>query len=284
MKIRFLLSIMLGLTYLVSIGQNDIITAKQFMDMVKAKETLVIIDASKESSYKTSHIKDAINIPHTTMYQDGAIEGLLKSPQDLANFFGRKGVSDKNKIIVYDGGSQKYSSRVYWTLKYLGAKDVKILHKDMNEWKKVRIPLTRMAANGKPTTFTANVDPSTYVDMAYVKANLTNAKVKVIDARTPEEYNGTSEKPVSKGHIPGAINLNYTDVLNDAEAFKSKADIEAIATKKGLAPNNELIFYCKTSVRGAVLYVAFKEILGWENVKIYDGAYAEWETKYEFQK
>lgn len=283
MKIKFVLTAIISLVYLFSVAQGDIITAKQFMDMVKAKENIVIIDASKASSYKTSHVTNSVNIPHTTLYQDGTIEGLIKSPDALSTYFGSKGVSDQAKIIVYDGGSQKYSTRVYWVLKYLGAKDVKILHKDMDQWKKVRVPLTRMPAKVKPATFTANVDNSIMADMAYVNAHKGDANVKLLDARTPEEFNGTSDPP-SKGHIPGAINLNHKDVLTSKEAFKSKADLEAIATKLGISPNDEVILYCKTSVRGAVLFVAFKDILGYKNVKVYDGAYAEWETKYDLVK
>jgi len=275
---------MVSLLYVAAIGQNDIVTAKQFMDMVKAKENLVIIDASKESSYKTSHVKNAVNIPHKTLYKSGAVEGLIKSPEELAKIFGNKGVSNQSKIVVYDGGSQKYSTRVYWILKYLGAKDVKVLHKDMNQWKKVRVPLTRMPASVKPTSFSPAVDKSTAVDIAYVKAHLTDGNVKILDARTPAEFNGTSTDPVSKGHIPGAINLNHKDLLTGSEAFKSKTEIEAIVGKLGISSGNEIIIYCRTSVRGGVLYVAFKEILGYKNVKMYDGAYTEWETKYDFEK
>ena len=284
MKIKHLLILFIGLMYLGAAGQNDIITAKQFMDMVKANDKLVIVDASAAKTYSTTHVKNAVNIPHKTLYQEGSIEGLIKSPDQLAKIFGSKGVGDGNTIVVYDEGSQKYSTRVYWVLKYLGAKDVKILHKDMDQWKKVRVPLTRMPASVKPATFTANVDNSTSTDMAYVKAHIGDPNVKLIDARTPEEFNGTSTDPVSKGHIQGALNLNHKDVLNSNNSFKSKADLEAIASKLGVSANNEIILYCKTSIRGAVLYVAFRDILGYGNVKIYDGAYAEWETKYDLVK
>ena len=284
MKTKFFLSVLACLVYLGSFGQNDLISAKQFMDMTKADNNMVIIDASKASSYKTSHIKGAVNIPHTTLYKSGDIEGLIKSPEELAKFFGSKGISDKNTIVLYDGGSQKYSTRVYWVFKYLGAKNVKILHKDMNQWKKVRVPLTRMPAAAKPTTFTANVDKSVYVDMAYVKTNLANDNVKIVDARTKAEFNGTSDNPTSDGHIPGAINLDHKDLLTDSEAFKTKDAIAAVAAQAGISAGNEIILYCRTSVRGAVLYVAFKEILGYSNVKIYDGAYTEWATKYDFEK
>lgn len=282
MKIKLFLSVVISFVYLTSIGQTDLISAKDFMALTKTADNLVIIDAAKESTYKTSHVKGAVNIPHKTLYVEGGVEGVIKSPAELAKIFGRNGISENSKIVIYDDGSQKYSSRVYWILKYIGAKDVKLLHKDMNDWKKVRVPLTRMPAKAKATTFTPTVNKAIYADMAQVKA--AKGKAKVIDARTPEEFNGTSEKPVSPGHIPGAININHKDVLKANEAFKSKAEIEAIAAKNGIKPTDEIILYCKTSVRGAVLFVAFKDILGYNNVKVYDGALEEWQVSNEVVK
>lgn len=284
MNIRILLSVLISLTYLTSMAQGDIITAKVFMDMTKADKSVVIIDASKADTYKTSHVKNAVSIPHTTLYKSGDVEGLIKSPEDLAKLFGSKGVSDKSTIVVYDGGSQKYSSRVYWILKYLGAPNVKLLHKNMDEWKKVRVPLTRMAPTVKATTFTPNVNSAINTTTDYVKAHKKDANVKLIDARTVEEFNGTSTKPVSPGHIPGAININYKDVLTSTEAFRSKADLETLAGKYGLSADKEIIVYCKTSVRGAVLYAAFVDILEYKNVKVYDGALEEWEVNNEVVK
>jgi thiosulfate/3-mercaptopyruvate sulfurtransferase len=282
MKIKLLLSVVISLVYLTSIGQTDLISAKDFMALTKSADNLVIIDAAKESTYKTSHVKDAVNIPHTTLYVEGGIEGVIKSPADLAKIFGSNGISENSKVVIYDDGSQKYSSRVYWILKYLGAKDVKLLHKDMDAWKKVRVPLTRMPAKAKAATFTPSLNKAIYADMAQVKA--AKGKAKVIDARTPEEFNGTSEKPVSPGHIPGAININHKDFLTANEAFKSKAELEALAAKHGISASDEIILYCKTSVRGAVLFVAFKDILGYNNVKVYDGALEEWQVSNEVVK
>jgi len=284
MKIKLILSAIIGLIYLTTFAQGDIITAKAFMDLTKAGGDVVVVDASKESSYKTSHVKNAVNIPHKTLYKDGPVEGLIKTPEELAKIFGNKGIGNNTTVIVYDDGSQKYSSRVYWILKYVGAKNVKLLHKDMNQWKKVRLPLTKMPAKAKSASFTPAVNSAVICNMDHVKSHLSDGNVKILDARTPEEYNGTSEKPVSKGHIQGSINLNHLDVLTSTKAFKSKDALEALAGKMGLSPSNELILYCRTSIRGAVLYVAFVDILGYKNVKVYDGAYTEWETKYDFVK
>ncbi len=128
-----LLSGLLVVLYSSSVfAQGDIISAGEFMKMFKADKNLVVVDASKADSYAKTHVKNAVNIPYKTLNKEGDIEGMLKSPDELAAIFGSKGVSETNTIVVYDGGSQKYSSRVYWVLKYLGAPNVKILHKDIS--------------------------------------------------------------------------------------------------------------------------------------------------------
>ena len=101
------------------VAQGDIISAKDFVKLAKTDKNLVIIDASKADSYGKVHVKNAINIPHETLYQETEIEGLINKPAELAAIFGEKGVVETKTIVVYDGGSQKYSSRVYWILKYL---------------------------------------------------------------------------------------------------------------------------------------------------------------------
>lgn len=256
-----------------SYAQGDIISASEFIKLVKTNKSLVVVDASKAESYTKTHIKNAINIPHKSLYNETEIEGLLMDPADLAAFFGNHGISNNSTVVVYDGGSQKYSSRVYWVLKYMGATDVKILHKDMNEWRKSRVPITKMPSKAKKATFTPAVNKAIIADMAYVKGG----KAIIIDARDADEFAGVSEK--SDGHLPGAVNINYKDFLNDKKAFKSKTEIEALLKSKGITASSQIVAYCQTSVRASVIYVAVVNIMGWNNIKIYDGAYNEWVAK-----
>lgn len=269
----FLAGLMLVFFTASSVAQGDIISAAEFMKLVKTNKELVIIDASKKESYTKTHIKNAINIPHADLYQETEIEGLIMSPADLATFFGSKGVSNSSAIVVYDGGSQKYSSRVYWVLKYLGATDVKILHKDMDQWRKSRVPITKMPSKAKTATFTPSVNSAIIADLAYVKSG----KATIIDARAADEFDGSAEK--SDGHLPGSVNINYKDFLNDKEAFKSKEEIEALLKSKGITSSTAMVGYCRTSVRATVIYVAVVNILGWDTFKVYDGAYLEWVAK-----
>ena len=268
--IRYILVIaIVGLFSVSSIAQGDIISAADFMKLYKADKSLVIIDASKAADYKKSHIKNAINIPNVEL-NNNKDDGFLLSTDKLATIFGNKGVSNESAIVVYDGGSQKPASRVYWVLKYLGASNVKILHKNMTTFKKSRVPLTPMATKKKATTFTVNVDKAIIASLADVKAG----NAKLFDARDANEYAGTTEK--STGHIPGAINLSFKDMQDANHAFKTKAELEKVMAAYGVTADSPIIVSCQSGKRAAVLYVAFTSVLGYKNVKTYDGSYNEW--------
>ena len=263
----------------------DLIAVSEFKTLMKSNKNLIIIDASKSKKYKKAHIANAIYVNHNKLYKDGDVKGVVLPVDELATYFGKLGINEKSEIVLYDGGKQKYSSRLYWILKYIGAEDVKILHQDPNTWKKSRIMLTsKLPKARKAVTFTPNVDETMYASTAYVETTLPDPNVILIDVRSAEEYNG--DKVVSgdkKGHIPGSINIDYLDLETAVGAFKSVKDLEAIAAKYGITPDKELIFLCKTSIRGAVAYVAFKNVLGYKNVKLYDGACAEWCTKHPLE-
>lgn len=254
-------------------AQVDLISAKDFMDLTKTCDKLVIVDANKPKNYDVNHIKGAINIDHNDLYQTGDIGGLIKSPEELAAFFGKKGINENSRVVVYDDGSQKYSSRVYWILKYIGAENVHILHKDMDAWRGVRVPLTATPGKYAATTFTPTVNPAIFATLDDVVARKGQPGVVLIDCRTADEYNGVEK---SEGHIPGAVNLNYEDLLSETGAFKTADELKLIAEKYGITADTELILYCRTSVRATVEFIAFKNILGFEKVRVYDGAYLEW--------
>lgn len=255
------------------LAQGDIISAADYMKLYKTDKSLVTIDASKAANYKKSHIKNAINIPNVDL-NTNKDDGFLKSNEELATIFGSKGVSPEKTIVVYDGGAQKSASRVYWVLKYLGASNVKILHKNMATFKKSRVPLTPMASKAKKATFTVNVNNSISADIAEVKSG----KYKIIDARDANEFAGTTEK--STGHIPSSINIGYKDVVDaKTHVFKPTAQLESLVDKDGLAPGDAIIVLCQSGKRAAVLYVVFVDILGYKNVKMYDGSYNDWVAK-----
>ena len=266
----FILAFLLGSAVT---AQVDLINAKDFMALTKSNDKLVIVDANKAKNFDVNHVKGAINIEHGDLYQSGDIEGLIKSPEELAAFFGSKGINENTEVVIYDDGSQKYNTRIYWILKYIGANNVRILHKDLDAWRAARIPLTSTPGKYAAATFNLNVNPAIFASLDDVKARSGQPGVVLIDCRTADEFNGISK---SEGHLPGAINLDYEDLLTETGAFKTAEELKAIAEKNGITADTEILMYCRTSVRACVEFVAFKNILGYEKVRVYDGAYLEW--------
>jgi thiosulfate/3-mercaptopyruvate sulfurtransferase len=252
------------------------ITAKEFAAELKNNKNMIVLDVQAADVYAKQHIQGAINIPHKSLYKPGEIEGQFKDVAELASIFGKNGISNTSKVVIYDDGSQKYNSRVWWVLTYLGATDVTLLHKEMGQMEAARIPLSSAPVTLKATTFTPTVNASMNIDMASVKALRGNANAVLLDVREPDEYKGMDKDKKSKGHLPGAVYMYYKEVLTATGAYKTKDEIIATAAKFGATPEKEIVVYCQTGIKAAVTYIALKEIAGFANVKLYAGAYAEW--------
>ncbi|PKP03800.1 MAG: hypothetical protein CVU14_01350 [Bacteroidetes bacterium HGW-Bacteroidetes-9] len=279
MKKSFARLILLSTFFIAStqlFADGVIIDASTFASELKSNKSMIVIDVQAADVYAKQHIQGAINIPHKSLYKAGPVEGQFKDAAELAEILGKKGVSATSKIVIYDDGSQKYNSRVYWMLKYLGATDVSLLHRDMAQMEANRIPMTNAALGKKATVFEVNLNEALNTDMAYVKSINGKENIILLDAREKDEYDGMDKDKRSKGHLPGAVFMNYKEVLTETGAFKTKEDIIASAAKFGATSEKEIIIYCQTGIKAAVTYVALKEIAGFENVKLYAGAYAEW--------
>ncbi len=259
-----------------ALAGTPVIEVKDFAAELKNNKSMIVIDVQAGDVYAKRHIQGAINIPHKSLYKTGPIDGQFKDVEELAAIFGKSGLTADAKIVIYDDGSQKYNSRVWWVLSYLGATDISVLHMDMSEMEAARVPMTSTPTKLKAATFTPAVKEGVNIDMASVKALDGNANALILDNREIDEYNGADKDKRSKGHLPGAVYMNYKEVLTASGAFKTKEETIATAAKFGATPEKEIVVYCQTGIKAAVVYIALKEIAGFENVKLYAGAYAEW--------
>jgi len=257
-----------------SFAQGPVISAKDFAAELKSNKNLVILDVNPADVYAKQHIQGAINLFFKDLYKTGAVEGKLKSTEEMAAILGQKGVSNASKIVVYNDGSNKHNSRVWWILKSIGATDVSILHFDVDELAAAQVKLTATPATPKATTFTAS--ESTYKSLTTTEVQKLDKGILLLDGREKDEFDGVDAAKKSKGHIPGAVWMNYKEVLTQTGAYKSKNEIIAAAAKFGATPEKQIVVYCNSGVKASVLYVAFKEIAGFQNVQYYGGSYADW--------
>lgn len=286
LKILFSVFWMLIIAMSVS-GQNEIISAREFKDLCKDK-AVVIIDASKSKNYDKAHVKNAINVQHSDLYRDEANypEGMLKDPVELAAHFGKLGIDENTTVVIYDEGTQKYAGRLFVILNYIGARNVKLTHRDDAEWAKNRIMLTSAPGKpGEPVTFNHQVQDQMIASLDYVREHLGNEQFVFVDTRDESEFIG--EKKVVDGvfgRLPSTINIPYKEFETDSGAIKSPEELQALADEYGLGPDKEVIVFCRTGVKGSVAYIALAKVLGHPNVKLFDGGCTEYSAKYELIK
>jgi len=214
-------------------AQFDIVSAKEVKKMVD-DENVIILSTRKAEDYAKVHITNAINVEMKSLYQEGPIEGLLKSPEEMAKVLGEKGVDPSKTIVIYDNGKYVYATFMYWILDYLGYPDVKVLDGHMTGWRAARGPVTRTPAEFSAVTVTPvtpDLKKDIFVDYNYVNGKLNNSGTMIVDVSAPKEF--------EEGHIPGAINVenknffainvenkNFFD--EEKSEMKSKEDIESI--------------------------------------------------------
>jgi thiosulfate/3-mercaptopyruvate sulfurtransferase len=258
------------------LSAQDLITVDNLVKDLK-NPNLVVISAGTDAEYNKAHITGAISIPYTTFDKAGPVEGLLVSDAEIAKILGEKGVSEKKTIVVYDEFDGRYAGRLYSLLKYLGAADVKILDGGIEAWKSGRKPITRNPSTISKTTFNASANKALMVGIQDADAAASKANVVLVDTRSPEEFNGTKD---SKGHLPGAINIEYKQLLDAKGMIKPKADLEKVYSAKGISKDKQVILYCSSGVRTGLHYLALVNILGYQNVKLYDGGYNEYVSQH----
>jgi len=252
-------------------AQSNLISAKETAKIMK-DDNVVLVSTRKASDYAKVHITDAVNVDILSLCKSGDIKGILKSPEEISKILGEKGINKDKKIIIYDNGKNVNAGRLYWILKYLGFKDVKILDGHMKAWRSARKPVTKYATKINPVTCSPAVNKEIIVDYNYVKANLKNPKVIIVDVQSQKEFD--------EGHIPNAKNFEYKNiVVEETGTLKSPEEISKLFTEAGITPDKEVILYCATSARAGIVFMAMESILDYPNVKIYDGAYNEWKTK-----
>ncbi len=277
MKFNKLFLLAIALIIASAVSAQDVISAGELAKAAKSKD-VVVICATSAANYKV-HITGSVNVPHSSMYKGTPAEAFINSPAEMAKALGAAGISTDKTIVVYDEGSAKYAGRLYWILKYLGAPNVKMLDGNMKAWKASRKPITSSPTKVAAATFSPKVDASVLADMAEVKKATAGGSYVLVDARTPEEYAGTAESTTlsRKGHIPGAVNVNHETVMDSKGLLKSNEELKALFEAQGITKDKTAIVYCETSVRAGVVYLALKG-LGYPNVKVYDGAYLEWQN------
>lgn len=239
-----------------------------------------LIDVSaEEDTYRQGYLPGAVFVNWNAGLTSATdpVKGQILSADELSALLSRIGVEKDDTVVFYDDTSNLFAARAYWVLKYYQHDDVRVYNGGTKKWIADGQKLTTNSPTFSPSTYLAGEpDPEIRTTGEYVLAHLDDDNAVLCDARSAKEYTGVDARSARGGHIPGAINVNWVNSVNQDGTFKDASSLRALYEGAGFNPDKEVITYCQTGVRGAHTWFVLRELLGYPNVRNYDGSWEEW--------
>jgi thiosulfate/3-mercaptopyruvate sulfurtransferase len=247
------------------------------------KVKIVEVDVDT-AAYETGHINGAIGLDWRKDLQARPIRDML--PKDeLEKLLSSKGISADDSVIVYGDNNNWFAAWFVWNLKYYGHRDARLINGGRKKWQDEGRELVTDAPNITPASYQAGQPHKAIRALRQeVLSELGKAGVVLVDVRSPKEYSGELLAPENLpqegaqrgGHIPGAANIPWAQAVREDGTFKPVAELKALYESKGVTPDKAVIAYCRIGERSSHTWFVLQYLLGYPNVRNYDGSWTEW--------
>ena len=244
---------------------------------------LVEVDVDT-TAYDQGHIPGAVAWNWQTQLQDNIKRDLIDQAA-LEKLLGESGISPDTTILLYGDNNNWFAAYAFWQLKYYGHQSVKLINGGRKKWLEEKRALTKDAAKVAATSYRAKgIDPSVRAFREDVSSVVSGKKrAQLVDVRSVDEFTGKiiappgmTETAQRAGHIPGAANIPWAQAANEDGTFKSVDALAALYGGKGINGKDEVIAYCRIGERSSHTWFVLKYLLGFDNVRNYDGSWTEW--------
>ena len=237
---------------------------------------LVLIDARTFKEYSTGHIHGAVNLDIFAYHWfDTSKAGIEAFNAQSIELFSEVGITNEKKVVFYDDVSGILAARGVWELLYFSHPRVFMLDGGIKKWKNENLPIETKSNEFKPAKFSGKVNEDVLARFEYIKDNLD--RLKIVDARTKEEYDGKVVRAARRGHIPSSINIDWEKNITRDGILKNEKELSELYK---FSKDDEIITYCHGAYRAANTFVALKKI-GFEKVRVYLGSWGEWGNRLE---
>lgn len=246
-------------------------------ELSKQAAKTMILDARDPTLYEEGHIPNAVSLPWVELAQMPK-SPVSKEPRELAEILTSRGIPSDAWVVIYGGGSGGFGDegRLYWTLAYLGHKKLSVLDGGVPAWKKAGFELTTEGPDRPHKKFRAKPLPALRIDKAALVAAMAAKKVKVLDVRDRDEYEGAKKFGEPRGgHIPEAIHLPWKKLFAADGTLLPPEELKKVLEAHQVSTTDSLVVYCTGGVRSGFAFLALKAA-GVQKVANYDGSFWEW--------
>jgi thiosulfate/3-mercaptopyruvate sulfurtransferase len=255
------------------------------MDHLNDKEVRIAeVDYDPTANYNLGHIPGAVLFDWKKDINDPVTRNIF-SKQTCEDLLQKAGVNNNTILVLYGDFNNWFAAFAFWAVKYYGFKDLRLMNGGRKKWLEEDRPISKDIPQYQRGSFKAmEPDKSIRVYLNEVKEALDKENIAMVDVRSPKEFTGEilappeypTEHAQRGGHIPGASNIPWSQAVKDDGTFKSVEELKQIYQPKGIIPDKEIIAYCRIGERSSHTWFVLKYLLGYPNVKNYDGSWTEW--------
>ena len=264
---------------------KEVLVETDWLEQHADDSDVAIVEVDEDfSAYEKGHIQNAIAINWATELTKLPSRDFVSS-EGLAKLLGERGISSDQTIVLYGANNNWFATYAYWLFKYRGVENVKLLNGGRKKWELESRLLTQDLPQRPSATFEIGAEKPEYrIYRDDVIQRASKAGEQWVDVRSPEEFRGEllapphlpQEQAQVPGHIPGASNITWSKAAREDGTFKPADELIELYKEEGITGDKEIVTYCRIGERSSHSWFVLKELLGYENVKNYDGSWTEY--------
>ncbi len=240
---------------------------------------LIVIDlACKEQTYLLDHVPGAVYLPGRALFAgEPPAVGKLPEHKQLERLISYLGVTEDSHVVAYDDEGGGWAGRMLWTLDIIGHRRYSYLNGGIHAWIAAGLDTETTPRMPFSKPLRCSVDEQPRATRDYLLENLDSGRLVIWDARSPGEFSGEKNNAARAGHIPGAVNYEWTRGMAQDRQLRIR-DLETIRrelAELGITGDKEIVTHCHTHHRSGFTYLLGK-LLGFPNIRAYDGSWSEW--------
>ncbi|NOS85422.1 MAG: sulfurtransferase [Ignavibacteria bacterium] len=262
----------------------ETLVSTEWIDEHKYDRNIVIAEVDVDTTeYEKGHIPGAVGWNWQTELCDTVKRDIISGDR-LEELLGKSGIKNQTTVILYGDNNNWFAAWAFWQLKLYGHEDVRLINGGRKKWLAEKREITMEIPLKQKTEYRAGAfDQELRAMFGEVKEALAENNTAMVDVRSVDEYTGKILSPAGLpetcqrgGHIPGAKSIPWATACNEDGTFRSFDELKDIYGNKEVTPGKKIIAYCRIGERSSHTWFVLKYLLGYSNVKNYDGSWTEW--------
>ena len=236
----------------------------------------LIVHVGDADGYARQHIPGAVFLDYADINANAPpTAGLVPDSASLSQVLSALGVDGHRHVVAYDDHNGGRAGRLLYTLEIAGHPQARMLNGGLTAWCNAGLEVQREPVTPEPGDFRVQWNDTPIATADYILEHLDDDDVVLLDVRSLDEYHGTDRKAARGGHIPGAVNMEWTLAIDEDQRMRTDDDMRAQLEGLGVTPDREIIVYCQTHHRSAHTWALLKA-MGYPRVRGYPGAWSDW--------